>query len=152
MNQISYICGLLHVKFKMLLLLLLTTGRFYFSLSFYCTAKFSIYLKLNQYVFLPEFHSLGYCWNFQEDTRPNSALLQYLYKKKSSLGALLAHGLVPQVVLPDGTLQGFPDKTYNNRPYTAFEGIPYARPPVGKYRFRVSLTQTSCIHQLTLNF
>jgi len=37
----------------------------------------------------------------------------------------------------NGILAGYVMRTIRNRPIAAFEGIPYARPPVGRLRFRV---------------
>jgi len=37
-----------------------------------------------------------------------------------------------------GLLQGFPMKTIRDRDIFAFTGIPYAEPPVGELRYRVS--------------
>ncbi|CAG9815744.1 unnamed protein product [Phaedon cochleariae] len=42
---------------------------------------------------------------------------------------------VPLVKTPMGTIEGFTGETVKGRRYQAFEGIPYARPPVGQYRF-----------------
>ncbi|XP_044763428.1 venom carboxylesterase-6-like isoform X2 [Coccinella septempunctata] len=42
----------------------------------------------------------------------------------------------PQVKTPLGKIEGFVDETANGKTFYSFEGIPYARPPVGKYRFR----------------
>ncbi|XP_013185431.1 esterase FE4 [Amyelois transitella] len=41
-----------------------------------------------------------------------------------------------QVKVQQGILQGKKVKTCNGKEYYSFEGIPYARPPVGKLRFR----------------
>nr|AVM18975.1 odorant degrading protein 5 [Holotrichia parallela] len=41
----------------------------------------------------------------------------------------------PQVEIPNGLLQGVHEQSYNGRTFSAFEGIPYARPPVGELRF-----------------
>ncbi|KAJ0176437.1 hypothetical protein K1T71_007616 [Dendrolimus kikuchii] len=47
-----------------------------------------------------------------------------------------SQGPNPVVRVSHGVLQGSSKVSTNGRPYTSFEGIPYARPPVGKYRFR----------------
>lgn len=44
----------------------------------------------------------------------------------------------PLINIPTGAIRGTYKKSEGGRVYAAFEGIPYARPPVGKYRFRVS--------------
>lgn len=44
----------------------------------------------------------------------------------------------PIVKIPLGTIEGYLTKTVNGREYVAFEGIPYAKAPVGKRRFAVS--------------
>lgn len=45
----------------------------------------------------------------------------------------------PTVWTNTGVIQGFDMGTMNGRKIAAFEGIPYAEPPVGKLRFQVSL-------------
>lgn len=45
-----------------------------------------------------------------------------------------------QVTIEQGTLEGKVCTTYYGKRYYSFEGIPYAKPPVGKLRFRVSVT------------
>lgn len=42
----------------------------------------------------------------------------------------------PQVTIPSGTVRGYFNKAFGGRNFASFEGVPYARPPVGKYRFR----------------
>lgn len=42
------------------------------------------------------------------------------------------------MTLPLGSVQGYYKKSFDKRTYTAFEGIPYAKPPIGDLRFRVS--------------
>ncbi|CAH2101651.1 unnamed protein product [Euphydryas editha] len=41
-----------------------------------------------------------------------------------------------QVQVSEGTLKGKLSSTYNGRKYYSFEGIPYAKPPVGDLRFK----------------
>ncbi|XP_045516765.1 venom carboxylesterase-6-like [Pieris brassicae] len=48
----------------------------------------------------------------------------------------LGQGPNPIVRVHHGLLQGAWKKSTNGRTYASFRGIPYARPPVGKYRFR----------------
>lgn len=38
---------------------------------------------------------------------------------------------------PLGKLRGKKTVTYKNFPYYSFQGIPYAKPPVGNLRFKV---------------
>ncbi|CAG9865174.1 unnamed protein product [Phyllotreta striolata] len=45
----------------------------------------------------------------------------------------------PTVTLPSGTVEGFIGKTENGQEIFKFEGIPYARPPVGDLRFEESV-------------
>nr|CAI5847819.1 unnamed protein product [Callosobruchus analis] len=42
---------------------------------------------------------------------------------------------LPRVSIPQGALQGFYKSSYHGRTFSAFEGIPYAKPPVGDLRF-----------------
>jgi hypothetical protein len=44
----------------------------------------------------------------------------------------------PVVTTGTGDVQGFTMKTIGGRDIYAFEGIPFAEPPVGQLRFRVS--------------
>ena len=44
---------------------------------------------------------------------------------------------VPKVKTPLGGIQGYYKVSQNGRQYEAYEGIPYALPPVGKLRFKV---------------
>lgn len=43
----------------------------------------------------------------------------------------------PIVKTPLGSVQGKLIKSYEGRTVSAFEGIPYAKPPVGNLRFKV---------------
>jgi len=43
----------------------------------------------------------------------------------------------PVAYTTNGVLVGYVMRTIRNRPIAAFEGIPYAEPPVGSLRFRV---------------
>ncbi|XP_073981925.1 venom carboxylesterase-6-like [Rhodnius prolixus] len=45
----------------------------------------------------------------------------------------------PTAQIGQGALNGLYLKTVNNRPFAAFLGIPYAKPPVGKHRFKESV-------------
>lgn len=47
----------------------------------------------------------------------------------------LSLGDVPTVVTPNGVVKGQIKQSYKGRDYMAFEGIPYAKPPVGELRF-----------------
>ncbi|MPD04945.1 hypothetical protein E2C01_100659 [Portunus trituberculatus] len=47
-----------------------------------------------------------------------------------------------QVVTEGGRIQGVGDATINGRTFHAFYSIPYARPPIGDYRFKVSYHRT----------
>lgn len=44
----------------------------------------------------------------------------------------------PRVTIKNGTLQGSIITTRNGRQIFAFQGIPYARPPIGDLRFEVT--------------
>ncbi|KAJ8916243.1 hypothetical protein NQ315_016382, partial [Exocentrus adspersus] len=41
-----------------------------------------------------------------------------------------------QVTAADGVVQGRTSRTFSGRPFWAYRGIPYARPPLGGFRFR----------------
>jgi hypothetical protein len=56
----------------------------------------------------------------------------------------------PTVAVQQGTLQGTNYKTVWDKEYLAFLGIPYAKPPVGDLRFRVSHSWS--IHTLSVTF
>ncbi|XP_014360335.2 venom carboxylesterase-6 [Papilio machaon] len=53
-----------------------------------------------------------------------------------ALAIIGAQGSNPVVRVAHGVLQGSWKVSTNGRNYASFEGIPYARPPIGKYRFR----------------
>lgn len=60
-----------------------------------------------------------------------------------SVLAVAQHDKEPIVRIGHGVLQGIWKISNRGRTYGSFEGIPYARPPVGKYRFRVSKSQST---------
>lgn len=45
--------------------------------------------------------------------------------------------ITPKVKTPLGGLKGYYKLSQHGRKYEAYEGIPYALPPVGKLRFKV---------------
>lgn len=45
----------------------------------------------------------------------------------------------PIVQTKNGTLRGVVQRNVENEDYCAFKGIPYAQPPIGDLRFKVSL-------------
>lgn len=45
----------------------------------------------------------------------------------------------PRVKTPLGAIKGYYKVSADGRQYEAYEGIPYALPPTGKYRFKVNL-------------
>ena len=47
-----------------------------------------------------------------------------------------------QVVTEGGRIQGIGDATINGKTFNAFYSIPYARPPIGNYRFKVRVYHT----------
>ncbi|XP_075977879.1 venom carboxylesterase-6-like [Anticarsia gemmatalis] len=51
-------------------------------------------------------------------------------------GLVLSQAPNPTVKVANGVLQGAWKVSTKGRSYASFQGIPYARPPVGKYRFR----------------
>lgn len=44
---------------------------------------------------------------------------------------------VPRVKTPNGMVVGHYKTSYNGRKFAAFEGIPYAKKPIGALRFEV---------------
>jgi hypothetical protein len=50
------------------------------------------------------------------------------------------YGDAPQVTVKQGTLQGHYLTSRNGRRFVGFQGVPYAKPPLGEMRFRVSQT------------
>lgn len=50
--------------------------------------------------------------------------------------------VAPKVETPNGVVVGHYRKSYNGRVYSAFEGIPYAKKPVGELRFQVGVAYT----------
>lgn len=45
----------------------------------------------------------------------------------------------PRVKTPLGGIKGYYKISANGRQYEAYEGIPYALPPIGKLRFKVKI-------------
>ncbi|XP_072949548.1 carboxylic ester hydrolase-like [Epargyreus clarus] len=54
----------------------------------------------------------------------------------ASVSLVSCQGPSPIVRVAQGILQGAWKQSTNGRQYASFQGVPYARPPVGKYRFR----------------
>lgn len=48
----------------------------------------------------------------------------------------------PTVKINDGIIEGHILKTIKGREIAAFEGVPYAKPPIGNLRFEVYKLQT----------
>lgn len=48
----------------------------------------------------------------------------------------------PSVHLPLGKLEGYIKETITGKKVLAFEGVPYAQPPVGHHRFKVNFILT----------
>lgn len=44
----------------------------------------------------------------------------------------------PMVTIEQGTLQGTIRTDYDGNVFYSFQGIPYAKPPIGDLRFKVS--------------
>lgn len=55
----------------------------------------------------------------------------------TSLVVAVSEGL-PQVKLDNGIFTGIQMESYNGKAFNAFLGIPYAKPPIGDLRFKVS--------------
>lgn len=49
----------------------------------------------------------------------------------------------PTVTTPIGKIEGHVGITVNLNPFYKFEGVPYAKPPVGELRFEVRIEYTS---------
>lgn len=63
-------------------------------------------------------------------------MLLKLYLFAIISGLVVAQAPNPTVKIPHGVLQGSWKVSTKGRSFASFEGIPYARPPIGKYRFR----------------
>lgn len=59
--------------------------------------------------------------------------------KNSNISVGLAEITPATVNLPLGIVEGYVKQSFYGKKFYAFEGIPYARPPVGEYRFKVSI-------------
>lgn len=46
---------------------------------------------------------------------------------------------IPEVTIEDGHMRGQILSTKNGKSFSAFTGIPYAKPPVGSLRFKVNI-------------
>lgn len=44
---------------------------------------------------------------------------------------------IPEVLIEQGIIRGLFINTFSNRTLASFKSIPYAKPPIGKYRFEV---------------
>jgi len=55
----------------------------------------------------------------------------------------------PRVKTPLGGLKGYYKVSQNGRKYEAYEGIPYALPPIGKLRFKVQINDIINIFKIT---
>lgn len=78
-------------------------------------------------------------WDDESGDLANSMLNNIRTIARSSVVAIMKSSRV-DVHVRQGKLRGIVEKNVYGGYYTAFRGIPYARPPVGKLRFRVSNT------------
>lgn len=60
-----------------------------------------------------------------------------IYVLASAVFELRSSALSPVVKIADGEIAGAEALSWNGRPFYAFQGIPYAAPPIGKLRFKV---------------
>lgn len=51
---------------------------------------------------------------------------------------VLSESQYPEVKIEDGVVRGTYRETWNGRKFLSFTGMPYAEPPTGKLRFKVS--------------
>lgn len=65
-------------------------------------------------------------------------ILLHLFIAISSISAIFCDDNFPLVQTHLGKIKGHLKKSYTGRKYEAFEGIPYAQPPIGERRFQVS--------------
>lgn len=54
----------------------------------------------------------------------------------------------PRVKTPLGAIKGYYKISGNGKQYEAYEGIPYALPPVGKFRFKVKSVRLDLIFEI----
>nr|XP_018911064.1 PREDICTED: esterase E4-like [Bemisia tabaci]XP_018911065.1 PREDICTED: esterase E4-like [Bemisia tabaci]XP_018911066.1 PREDICTED: esterase E4-like [Bemisia tabaci]XP_018911067.1 PREDICTED: esterase E4-like [Bemisia tabaci] len=59
-----------------------------------------------------------------------------IYVLASAVFELRSSALSPVVKIADGEIAGAEALSWNGRPFYAFQGIPYAAPPIGKLRFK----------------
>ncbi|XP_014290283.1 esterase FE4 [Halyomorpha halys] len=52
---------------------------------------------------------------------------------------LIKSSSLPEVAIEQGIVRGLYTKTFRNRQVISFESIPYAEPPIGKYRFEEAI-------------
>lgn len=50
----------------------------------------------------------------------------------------------PELDIAQGRLRGSIGSSYAGLPYYSFQGIPYAKPPTGQLRFKVSSQRADC--------
>jgi len=75
----------------------------------------------------------------RDSTLLNTMLIRLLIVLLCLNLAILANSdeTAPRVKTLSGALKGYYKISQNGRKYEAYEGIPYALPPVGKLRFKV---------------
>ena len=56
----------------------------------------------------------------------------------STLNEIYSQENAPRVKTPLGGIKGYYKVSHGGRKFEAYEGIPYALPPVGKLRFKVN--------------
>lgn len=79
------------------------------------------------------------CQKVHKDNKMISSKLSIILAIFGLMGIIHTDEIAPRVKTPLGGIQGYYKISADGRSYEAYEGIPYAIPPVGKLRFKVKV-------------
>lgn len=74
-------------------------------------------------------------------------IVLYLFIAFSLIDVIFSTNNSPIVKVHLGTIKGYYKESYEGKKYEAYEGIPYAKPPVGNRRFQVFLIIDDYFHK-----